>query len=87
MGTNRNLFDKPVSKMRESQQLFSGLRLLNRMFEKIHPSNPNQNSAALWRIFSSNKSAPANRKKGFYTSHLPKNDDISGTIAFSDSEL
>jgi hypothetical protein len=22
---------------------------------------------ALWRIFSSNKSAPANRKKGFYT--------------------
>ncbi len=30
--------------------------------------------AALWRIFSSNKSVPvtANRKKGFYTSRLPK---------------
>ncbi len=27
--------------------------------------NPNQNRAALWRIFSSNKSAPANRKTGF----------------------
>ncbi len=26
----------------------------------------------IWRIFSSNKSAPANRKKGFYTTHLPK---------------
>jgi hypothetical protein len=29
--------------------------------------NPNQNSAALWRIFSANKSTPPNRKKGFYT--------------------
>jgi hypothetical protein len=29
----------------------------------------------------------ANRKKGFYTSHLPKNEDISGTIVFSASEL
>jgi hypothetical protein len=29
--------------------------------------NPSQNSAALWQIFSSNKSAPANRKKEFYT--------------------
>jgi hypothetical protein len=36
---------------------------------------------------SSNKSAPAKRKKGFCTSHLPKNEDISGTIVFSASEL
>ncbi len=28
--------------------------------------NPNQNRAALWRIFSSDKSAPANRKTGFH---------------------
>jgi hypothetical protein len=28
--------------------------------------NPNQNRAALWRIFSSNKSAPVNKKTGFY---------------------
>jgi hypothetical protein len=28
--------------------------------------NPNQNSTTLWQIFSSNKHAPANRKKGFY---------------------
>jgi hypothetical protein len=32
--------------------------------------------AALWRIFSSDKSAPANIKKGFYTSRLPKNEEI-----------
>jgi hypothetical protein len=29
-------------------------------------------------LFSSKKSAPANRKKGFYTSRLPKNDEIRG---------
>jgi hypothetical protein len=44
--------------------------------------NPNQNNAALWRIFSSNKSVPANRKKGFYTSRLPKNEDIGGILVF-----
>jgi hypothetical protein len=27
--------------------------------------NPNKNSTTQWRIFSSYKSAPANRKKGF----------------------
>jgi hypothetical protein len=38
-------------------------------YEKRIPTfrNPNQNRAALWRIFSSNKSMPANRKAGFYT--------------------
>jgi hypothetical protein len=30
--------------------------------------------AALWRIFSSNKSVPANMKKGLYSSRLPKNE-------------
>jgi hypothetical protein len=38
--------------------------------------------AALWRIFPSNKSVPANRKKGFYTSHLPKNEEIGGNFVF-----
>jgi hypothetical protein len=28
--------------------------------------NPNQNRVTLWQIFSSNKSAPANRKTEFY---------------------
>jgi hypothetical protein len=45
--------------MRESQQLFFGGRLVSRIFEEFQ--NPEiQNSAALWQIFSSNKSAPAN---------------------------
>jgi hypothetical protein len=42
--------------------------------------NPNQTSAALCRIFSSNKSVPANRKKGFFTSHLPKKEGIGGIL-------
>jgi hypothetical protein len=33
--------------------------------------NPNQNRAALRQIFSSNKSAPANRKTGFYANRDP----------------
>ncbi len=32
--------------------------------------NPNQNRAALWLIFSSSKSAPANRKTGFYENRI-----------------
>jgi len=35
--------------------------------------NLNCNSAVLWRIFSSNESAPANKKKGFYTNGGPSN--------------
>ncbi len=40
--------------------------------------NPNQISAALWWIFSSNTCAPSNWKKRFYTSRLPKNKEIGG---------
>jgi hypothetical protein len=62
MATNRDLFPPTVlQKMRESQQLFLRLRLVS----KESFRNPNQNRGELWRIFSSNKSAPANRKKGF----------------------
>jgi hypothetical protein len=32
--------------------------------------NPNQNSTALWRIFSSNKSVPANSMQWFYTNRI-----------------
>ncbi len=38
--------------------------------------------AALRRIFSSNKSVPANGKKGFYTSYLPKSEEIGGIFVF-----
>ncbi len=40
----------------------------------------NTGCAAFWRIFSSNKSVPANRKKGFFGSRLPKNEEIKGTV-------
>jgi hypothetical protein len=33
--------------------------------------NSNQNRAAFWQIFSSNKSVPANRKTGFYANRDP----------------
>jgi hypothetical protein len=59
--------------MRKSQQLSLGLRLVRRIFEESQTyRNPNQNRASLWQIFSSNKSAPANRKKGFCTNRNPK---------------
>jgi hypothetical protein len=78
MVTNRNLFPPNRSpKMRESQQLVIGLRLARRIFEETLASHhPNQTSATLWRIFSLNKSAPANRKKGFYTNRNPNKQEV-----------
>jgi hypothetical protein len=49
--------------------------------------NPNQNNAALWQIFSSNKSVPANRKKGFYRNSVPKKQEVGGIFVWSGSEL
>jgi hypothetical protein len=58
--------------MRESQQLFLGLRLVSRIFEG------NQQSAIqtkidhhFWWIFSTNKRATANRKKGSKQTVIP----------------
>jgi hypothetical protein len=60
--------------MRESQQLFFGLRPVRRIFEETLTSrNPNKNSGT---IFSSNKSAPANRKN--YTNRVPKKQEVGG---------
>jgi hypothetical protein len=45
---------------------------VRRIFEETLTSpNPNQNSTAQWHFFSSNNSAPANKKKGFYADHNP----------------
>jgi hypothetical protein len=53
----------------------------SRIIEKIPSSrNPNQNTAAPWLIFSSKKSAPANRKKGFYTNPVSKKQGIRGIL-------
>ncbi len=44
----------------------------------LHPSfcNPNQNRGALWRIVSSNESAPANSKTGFYADRDPNKQEV-----------
>jgi hypothetical protein len=74
---------KPGPKMQESQQLFFG----GRLWTIPTARNINQSSGALWRIFSSDKSAPANRKKGFYTNRVPKKQEVEGIIVSSGSEL
>jgi hypothetical protein len=38
--------------------------------------NPNQNRAALWQIFPSNKSMPSNRKTGFYANRDPNKQEV-----------
>ncbi len=60
--------------MWDSKQLFFGLQLGSRIFDEFQ--HPAKNSAALWGNFKSNKSAPANRKKGFYTGCQDKNEEI-----------
>ncbi len=53
--------------MRERQQLFFGLRLVGEEFQ--HP-------AIQTKYFTSNKSAPANCKKGFYTNRDPNKQKV-----------
>jgi hypothetical protein len=43
--------------------------------------NPNQNRAALWQVFSSNESAPANRKTGFYANREPNKQEVGFIFA------
>ncbi len=69
-------------KMRERHQLFFGLRLVSK-----ESCNPDQNRAAFWRIFSSNKSAPAKRKTGFYANHDPNKQEVGFIFAWSSPEL
>ncbi len=76
--------------MGESQQLVFGLRFVRRIFgETLTYRNPNQYSATLWRIFSSNKSAPANRKKRIllYTNRNPNKQEVGFIFVWSGSEL
>ncbi len=71
-------------KMRERHELFFGLRLMSKEFQS---RNPNQNRAVLWRIFSSNKSAPAYRKTRFYANCDPNKQEVGFIFAWSGSEL
>ena len=70
-------------KMRERHQLFFGLRLVSKEFQ--HPAI--QTKIAFWRIFSTNKSVPANRKKGFYANRDPNKQEVGFIFAWSRSEV
>ncbi len=59
-----------------------GRRLVCRIWRISTIRNPNQNSAAHWWVFSSNKSVPVNRKQSFYTSRLTKNKEIACIFVF-----
>jgi hypothetical protein len=65
--------------MRERHQLFFGLRLAGKKISSFR--NPNQNRAALWQIFSSNESAPNNRKTAFYANREPNKQEIGFNFA------
>ncbi len=58
-----------------------------KMQERTKP-NTNQNRTALWRMFSSNLRAPANRKTGFYANHnQEKKQEVGFIFAWNNSEL
>jgi hypothetical protein len=80
MATNLNLFRRidRAPKIRKSQQLFFGLRLVRRytVLEQFQHPAIQTKIVQHWRIFSSNKSAPANRKKGFCTNHDPNKQEV-----------
>jgi hypothetical protein len=63
MPNNCQNLDPPRYQLPLKQKLLSQARLEDGLL-----------SVAPWRMFSSNKRVTANRKKGFYTIRLPKND-------------
>ncbi len=82
LGTNRNLFHRTV--IQKCLKLFFGLRLVRRIFQD---RNPNQNRGALWRFFSTNKSAPANGKKRLCTNRDPNKQEVGFFFVWVGSEL
>ncbi len=61
---------------------------LNRPFKEFqHPAKQTENWAALWRIFSSNKSAQANRKTGCYANCDQNKQEVGFIFVWSSSEL
>jgi hypothetical protein len=72
------------------EHVFKNCKSLHFMFGEglVSPQRMQKTDcAALWRIFSSNKNVPANRKKGFYRSHLQKNEEIGSICCICGSEL
>jgi hypothetical protein len=57
--------------------MFFGLQLVGRIFEEFQlPAIQIKIVQHFGRFFLSNKSAPANRKKGFYTNRDPNKQEV-----------
>ncbi len=70
-------------KLQERHQLFFGLRLVSKEFQHLAIQTKVEQ-----RIFSSNKSAPANRKTGFYANRdKPWSEQAGGWIHFCMKQL
>jgi hypothetical protein len=65
-------------KMRETYQLFFGLRLVSKEF---HHSAIQTKTELHFADFSSNESAPANRKTGFYADRDPNKQAVGFIFA------
>jgi hypothetical protein len=75
----RSFLPNCTPKMRERHQLFFGLRLVCKEFQ--HPAIQTKNREAFWQNFSSNKSAPANRKTGYYANFDPNKQEVGFIFA------
>jgi hypothetical protein len=71
--------------MRERHQLFFGLWLVSKEFQ--HPAIRPKIEQHLGGFFSSNKSALANRKTGFYANRDPNKQEVRFIFAWSGAEL
>jgi hypothetical protein len=81
MSTNRNLFCRIGPQNARESTIVRGLQLVSRIFEEFqHSAIQTKKMQAFWRIFLSNKSVSANKKKVFYTSHLPKNEETEAFL-------
>jgi hypothetical protein len=79
MGTNRNLFYQNGHQKCGRVNICSVEESLSRIFEEFQrPAILTKIVQHFGGIFSSNKSAPANKKKGVYTKRVPKKPEVRG---------
>jgi hypothetical protein len=87
MCTNRNLFVQTGPQNLRIIHFMFGGRSVSRYLKNSNYPQSKSKECSTSRIFSSNKSVPANKKKRFYTSRLPKNEEIGCIFVFGGLEL
>ncbi len=60
----------------KSSIVLCGLRLMSRIFEEFHHPGIQTKIVQLLAVFPTNKSAPASRKKGFFTNRDPNKQEV-----------